>query len=121
MQQRQIFYALDIKFIQGSSLTKFAVERSDDGKNFIRVSEFVVSQKTPGSVETYYFTAVEALAMRIVALQGVPNIKFEFYYSNGQAVYPTESNTYIQQQTSTTIIDELKGQVFETTSSCVDK
>lgn len=121
LQSRQVFYALDIKFIQGSTLTKFAVERSDDGKNFIRVSEFVVSQKAAGTVETYYFTAVEALAMRIVVLQGVPNIKFEFYYSNGQAVYPTENSTYIQDQTGLAVIDSLKGQVFETTSSCVDK
>lgn len=112
LKQVQIFYALDIKFVQGSSLTKFAVERSDDGKKFIRVSEFTVSQVTIGTVQTFYFTPVQALAMRIVVLGGAANIKFEFYYSNGQSVYPSENSTYIQQQTGSTILDSLKGQIF---------
>jgi hypothetical protein len=82
------------------------------------VSQFTVTNGAAGTVQTFYFTPVQALGMRIVVLQGVPNIKFEFYYSNGENVYANNNSTYIQQQTGMTILDGLKGQLFDASSSC---
>jgi hypothetical protein len=76
VQQVQIFYALDIKYLQGCTMTQFSIERSDDGITFIKVSDQNVTKGIIGTVETFYFTAVQALSMRIVVLLGTPNIKF---------------------------------------------
>lgn len=122
LDRMETFYALDIKYIQGNTLTKFAIEESDDGVTFRRVTEITVTKMIIGSVETFYFTPVHSKAIRIVVLSGSANIKFEFYYSNGENQYYNEtSTTWIQQQTEITIIDVLKGAQFSSSSSCADR
>lgn len=48
-----------------------------------------------GVVQTFYFTPVFARSIRIVVIEGIPNIKFEFYYSNGENKYAQKRETYI--------------------------
>jgi hypothetical protein len=50
LQQVQIYYALDIKYLQGCTMTQFAIYRSDDGINFIKVSDQTVTQGLVGTV-----------------------------------------------------------------------
>lgn len=85
------------------------------------MSEFAVTNGIAGSVQTFYFTPVEAIGMRMVVLSGAPNIKVEFYYSNGENEYASDNHTYIQQQTEMTILSGLRGQIFDATSKCQDK
>lgn len=122
LDRLETFYALDIKYLQGNSLTSFAIEESNDGITFRRVTQLTVKKMILGTVETFYFTPVQSKAIRIVILSGSANIKFEFYYSNGENQYQNStSTTWIQQQTGSTILDALKGEQFSSTSSCSDK
>jgi hypothetical protein len=50
LQQVQIFYALDIKYLQGCTMKQFTVERSDDGVNFVKVSDLNVTNGMIGTV-----------------------------------------------------------------------
>ena len=118
----ETFYALDIKILSRSSLRRFAVEYSENGKIFKRVQQFDISkQSKEGIVQTFYFTPVFARAIRIVVLEGFPNIKFEFYYSNGENKYAVERQTYIAESIEDIVDDELYGQIFETQRDCVEK
>ena len=53
----------------------------------------------------------------------MPNIKFEFYYSNGENKYAKEreQQTYISDSIEDVVEDQFKGEVFETQRECVDK
>lgn len=118
----ETFYAFDLKVLKGSSLKSFSLEYSEDGFNFKKVRDFEVSDKNiEGVVETYYFTPVFAKAMRLVVIQGVPSFKFEFYYSNGENKYAVERNTYISETTEEIIDDNIRGEIFHTQDSCIDK
>ena len=118
----ETFYALDIKILSRSSLRRFAVEYSENGKTFTEIQQFDISrQSKEGIVQTFYFTPVFAKAMRIVVLEGSPNIKFEFYYSNGENKYAKERETYISESIEDVVADELHGEIFETQRECVEK
>lgn len=50
LDKLETFYALDIKYIRGNTLSRFAVEESDDGVTFSRVSELTVTKNIIGTV-----------------------------------------------------------------------
>ncbi len=79
----QTFYAVDIRVLSGSTLTKFTLEYSMDGSSFTDMGGFSLSGVSVGTVKTFYFAPVYAQYIRIVSQSGTPNIKFEFYYSAG--------------------------------------
>ena len=87
------YYALDVKSLQGSSLTSFAVEYSMDGYSYQTVDVFRLHKCVVGSVKTFYFKPVEARFIRIVVKNGTPNIKFQFYISSETAISQVEEQT----------------------------
>ena len=100
------FYAVDIKSLQGSSMSSLVVEYSMDGNNYRRIGNFKLNNKWAGSVKTFYFKAVEARSIRIVVLKGNPNIKFQFYVSSATAMVHTQNHqtdTYIAKTVLETI------------------
>ena len=72
----QTFYAVDIKILTGSSLSSFSLEYSTNGKEFTKIKDFKLEDATVGSVKTFYFYPVYAKYIRIVVIEGTPNIKF---------------------------------------------
>jgi hypothetical protein len=61
-------YAVDIKYIKGNSMTKFALEYSKDGSKFIKIGQYSVTKGTIDTVETFFFTPVETRMIRISVL-----------------------------------------------------
>ena len=82
----QTYYALDVKSLQGSTLSSFALQFSLDGNRYQDIDDFQMGQYFVGSVKTFYFKPVYAKSIRLVVRQGTPNIKFEFYYSNASSL-----------------------------------
>ena len=80
------FYAIDVKSLQGNSLSSFAVEYSMDGQSFQTVDVFRLHKCVTGSIKTFYFKPIEARFIRLVARKGTPNIKFQFYISSETAL-----------------------------------
>ena len=66
MNSFETFYAIDVKYLAGSTLSRFAIEYSTDGRNFKEVQQFKVHSAVAGSVATYYFKPVYAKFIRIV-------------------------------------------------------
>lgn len=46
----QTFYAVDIKALPGNTMTRFAIEESDNGVSFRKVGNFELNKKGPGVV-----------------------------------------------------------------------
>jgi hypothetical protein len=70
-------------------------------------------------VQTFYFQPVAAISIRIVVVEGFPNIRMEFYYSGKtkESRYPNDES-YIKRKVSESVDH---GQHFTTESSCVEK
>jgi hypothetical protein len=88
----QIFYALDIRVLTGSTLDQFTVEYSYDGVSFTENGRYSLAGVAVGTVKTFYITPVEAQFIRIVAQSGTPHIKIEFYFSSGKVATKVNSS-----------------------------
>lgn len=85
------FYAVDVKSLTGSTLKTFIVQYSLDGKNFITIGDFSLQGIFLNVATTFYFKPVDAYFIRIVVKEGVPNIKFDFYFSDYQKISKSDS------------------------------
>ena len=102
----QTYYALDVKSLKGSQLKRFAIEYTLDGESWRRVDVFKWNLQWSGSVKTFYFKPFEAYSVRIVVLEGTPNIRFQFYVSSATALAHVEQrqgDTYIAKTVLETI------------------
>ena len=102
-------------------MKRFALQYSEDGRKFIRVGSFCLDTDYVRVVKTFYFEPVEAIIMRIVLLEGQPNIKFEFYYSKNTTEVSVVDYSYEPQGTYAVVEEGFIGQNFNPNASCGDK
>jgi hypothetical protein len=80
-----IFYAIDIKVLQGNSLSSFILQYSEDGRKFENNGNFSLEGVLSNTIKTFYFKPVEAKSIRIIPINGRSNIKLQIYYSNSNS------------------------------------
>lgn len=80
------------------------MEYSEDGEYFRSAGEFQVSSNYANTVQTFYFQPVAAISIRIVVVEGFPNIRMEFYYSGKtkESRYPNDES-YIKRKVSESV------------------
>lgn len=61
--------------------------------------------------------------MRLVVIKGIPNIKFEFYFSKKRVNQTKidQTTTFIQEAVNDVVYDSLHGEVFKPSEGCIDK
>lgn len=117
----EVFYAIDIKCMDNNKMTSFLVEYIDSNLSaiFKKSNTYNLVCEAPGVVKTFYITPVQAYAIRIKTVKGLPNIKIDFYYNN-QAYKPIQvlKNDTIIQKTIQATVNSFSQSL---TNNCKDK
>mgnify|MGYP003692183517 CR=1 FL=1 len=128
------FYALQLEQVEGNYITEFYIEYSVDGENFIRVEKaFTTSDKIKNGIDTIYFTAIYARAIRIVVtgFKGWPATRLEFFYYDVirfRKISNMKSLTYLKEAIYSNFVDRMDNQMyinqryfFEPDTTCKNK
>jgi hypothetical protein len=89
-----------------------------DGINYISVGKFSLEGAQLGVAKTFYFKAVHAISIRLVVEEGIPHIKFDFYFSDTTALTKVEDKTH-STFISKTVSESIEG-VLGGVSTCGD-
>lgn len=128
MDSTKTFYALDIQSLPANKLSKFAVEYAEDEKcqNFKLLEKYALGSATEnGAIESFYITPVQAVCMRIVVEEGLPDIKFEFYFNDDDVsrdqLGSGSDQSHISSVIDQNVEDHSDGQQFVFAQDCIDQ